>query len=251
MRNCFEQLRKHLQELVRPIQGTAARISYGLVAFSASSKRGKATDNSICLLFQTHFIGGSDMDTFKKLYHHSPNSDERSAFFTDNPDVLLQRLASVNPEGNEENLIALDIALDLPFGPLHNTKRVVALFTDEAFETGALKATSCQKIPELIEKLQARHIQLFMAVPESNAAAELAQVDRSEVEFVTKGGDGLAELNFQKVLGQIGKSISVSSMQAVKEPPYQRGLFGQEQWRVSQDDLADNDETLQKEPSQQ
>ena len=126
-------------------------------------------------------------------------------------------------------LLALDVAADLPFGPLSNTKRVIALFSDEAFEAGVNGSDSNRFIPELQKKLMARHIQLFAAIPEGDGANELAQTDRSEIEFVD-GGEGLGGVDFSRLLGQMGKSISGSSLQAGAEPTYQRALFGQDKW---------------------
>jgi hypothetical protein len=70
---------------------------------------------------------------------------------------------------------------------------------------------------------------VFVAIPESPASEELAMVDRSEIEFVD-GGNGLKGVDFKQLLGQMGKSISGSSMQAVGEPTYQRAIFGQDSW---------------------
>ena len=75
----------------------------------------------------------------------------------------------------------------------------------------------------------ARHIQLFAAIPEGAAANQLAETDRSEIEFID-GGAGLKNVDFSRLLGQMGKSISGSSLQAVSEPSYRRALFGQDKW---------------------
>jgi hypothetical protein len=129
-------------------------------------------------------------------------------------------------------LVALDIAADFPFGPLSKTKRVIAMFTDERIEGGVSKGGFNSMIPKLREKLMARHIQLFAALPDSPAAQLLAETDRSEIELV-QGGDGLKNVDFGKLLTQMGKSISVSSLQSTTEPHYEHALFGQDQWSES------------------
>ena len=60
-------------------------------------------------------------------------------------------------------------------------------------------------------------------------AASFASADMSELEQVD-GGDGLSGVNFKLLLAQMGKSISSASLQASREPAYQRSLFGQDQW---------------------
>ena len=133
------------------------------------------------------------------------------------------------PQGDEDMLVSLDIAADMPFGPLSNTKRVIALFSDEPFEGGINGNANNHRIPNLIEKIQQRHIQLFVAIPDSDAAQQLSTADRSEIELVD-GGQGLAGVNFALLLSQMGKSISGSSLQATEEPLYTRALFGQDKW---------------------
>ncbi len=123
-------------------------------------------------------------------------------------------------------MLALDCALDYPFGPVSNTKRIVALFSDEQFETGVYDRDYPSKIPDLINKIHARHIQLYMAMPDGPMVQQLAEANGSEVELIP-GGDGLASIDFSLLLGQLGKSISASKIQATGESQYTRALFGQ------------------------
>lgn len=220
MKNCFDQLRQHLGSLVAPMQGTVSKVRYGLVALSASK-------NGASQIYHVNFLRGP---WDYKLYTRGPNdSDPRNEYFTEDPDEVKQALDGLEPSGDEDMLLALDIAADLPFGPLSNTKRVIALFSDEPFEQGVLGTANHHLIPELRKKLMARHIQLFAAIPEGPAANQLGETDRSEIDFID-GGGGLKNVNFSRLLGQMGKSISGSSLQAVSEPPYQRAIFGQDKW---------------------
>lgn len=223
MQPCFDALRVHLDKVIQPLQGYVSRVRFGLVAQSAGSQRGQ-------IIYDHQFLCGAGLPALKKLYQRGPNDpDPRNEFFTEDPKRLTAVLAELTPQGNEEMMVALDIAADFPFGPLTNTKRVIALLSDEPFEDGVTKGKTNEKIAALSKKLMDRHIQLFMAVPESDASHELSQVDRSEVEFID-GGDGLKGVDFKQLLGQMGKSISGSSLQAIGEPPYQRALFGQDEW---------------------
>ena len=54
----------------------------------------------------------------------------------------------------------------------------------------------------------------------------------SELEFVS-GGGGLRSVDFSRLLSQMGKSISVMSLQSSSEPIYTRALFGQDTWDAS------------------
>ena len=226
MQPCFDALRTHLDKVIQPMQGYVSKVRFGLVAQSAGSVRGQA-------IYDHQFLCGSGMEALKKLYQKGPNDpDPRNEFFTIDPKKFAAALAALKPQGNEEMLLALDVAADFPFGPVSTTKRVIALFSDEAFEGGISKDALNAKIPALSKKLMDRHIQLFVAIPDSPAIQELAMVDRCEVELVD-GGNGLKGVDFKQLLGQMGKSISGSSLQAVGEPPYQRAIFDQDSWDTS------------------
>ena len=223
MQPCFDALRTHLDEIIKPLQGHASSIRFGLVAQSAGSIKRRP-------IYDHQFLCGSGLEVIRRLYQNAPNdSDPENAFFTSDPRILSSALAALSARGNEEMLVALDVAADFPFGAIANTKRVIALFSDESFEGGVSVGALNAKIPELSQKLMNRHIQLFVAIPDSPAVQELAQVDRSEIELVD-GGGGLGTVNFQELLAQMGKSISGSSLQMAAEPSYRRAIFGQDSW---------------------
>lgn len=216
MAPCFKALTDHLADISAPMQGFVAKTRYGLVTTSV----GKGEKSTV------HHIGGLGRNSMLDVLYGSARNDPA---FTDDPAELKSVLAALEPRGDEDMLLALDCALDFPFGPLSDTKRVIAMFSDEPLEQNASTPDKTGKIPLLIEKIQARRVQLFMALPLSPASEELAAADRSELEQVD-GGDGLAGVNFKLLLQQMGKSISSASLQSSKEPPYTRALFGQDQW---------------------
>jgi hypothetical protein len=226
MKPCIDKLRRHLDEVIKPLQGYASSIRFGLVAMSVTP-----SDNG-GLLYNVHFIKNSGQPAIKKLYSNLNNL--RDTFFTENTAVFTEKLADLTPSGDEDMLIALDFALDMPFGPVANTKRVIAVFSDEPFEGGILGDSQNALIPELIKKLQQRHIQLFVAIPDSDAVQLLSAADRSEIELV-EGGEGLASVDFKQLLLQMGKSISITSLQSIKESDYKKALFGQNTWVESSD----------------
>ena len=109
---------------------------------------------------------------------------------------------------------------------------MIAVFTDEPLEAGVSEAGPIAKIPELIQKLMSRRIQMFVSAPFSPALEQLGSLDRAEIEAVD-GGDGLKSVDFKKLLAQMGKSISVSSLQMGAEPAWKKAIYGQDRWSTS------------------
>ena len=219
MRPCFSQLREHLKALLYPLEQANFKVRFGLVAYAASSKRGVP-------VYDHTFIGGSGPEMITKLYGPRVSAND---FFTSDPGAVTRTLDGLEAQGNEHTLLALDIAADFPFGPAESTRRVIAVFTDEPLEAGVEEAAPVAKIPELIQKLMSRRIQLFVSAPFSGALEQLGSLDRAEIEAVNSG-DGLKSVDFKKLLAQMGKSISISSMQMGAEPAWKKAIFGQDQW---------------------
>ena len=219
MAPCFDALKTHLSDLSAPMQGFVAKIRYGLVTTSIA--KGQNT-------MVYHMTGLRGQQLLDSLYASSPNGGD-SGLFSENAADLRDSLTALKPQGDEDLLIALDCALDFPFGPLADTKRVIALFSDEPLEQNAFATERRTKVAALVQKIQARRVQLFMALPLSPTSEELASADRSELEQVD-GGDGLAGVDFKLLLQQMGKSISSASLQSSREPAYDRAIFGQNQW---------------------
>ena len=222
MRPCFAQLSQHLEQILKPMQGYVSQVRFGLVTINVGS-------NDSSQVYYVHGIGGINL--LDALY--DPQAPAATyPLFTNDPTSLSHSLNVTSIQGDEDMLLALDVALDFPFGPVSSTKRVIAMFSDEPFETGARVKERVSKLQALMQKIMDRHVQLFCAVPDGTAIQELAAVDRSEIELIDSG-DGLSGVDFAKLLGQIGKSVSASSLQMVSEPVVQRALFGQDAWGKS------------------
>ncbi len=230
----FEQLKVHLGKMLIPISQVGAKVRLGLVAHNAGM-----AEQSNEVVYQHIGLGG--VSIVELLYQKSANDgDNADQLFTRDAKRFTDSLNLIVPNGDEETLIALDCALDFPFGSLSNTKRVVVLLTDEPLEDGVFKGQNGDKIHDLIDKIHARHINLFCVMPESEQANQLAYADRSEIEFI-QGGDGLAHVKFDLLFGQMGKSISVASLQSTNEPPFKTGLYGQKEWTTSQSSMVSSD----------
>lgn len=223
MKPCFENLREHIKTLIYPLEQANFKVRFGLVAYAAgATRRGPKYDHI--------FIGGSGPEILKNLYSADVRDEN---FFTSDSTVVARALNGLTAQGDEDTLLALDIAADFPFGLSSTTRRVIAIFTDEPLEDGILKEAPMTKMPELIKKLMDRRIQLFVSAPFSPALELLGSLERAQIEVVD-GGDGLQSVDFKKLLEQMGKSISISTMQMGAESSWQKAIFGQDKWGTEQ-----------------
>jgi len=219
---CFGQVLQHLTDLLSPLQQANFRVRFGLVAYAAGKDRSGA-------VYDHTFVGGRGPELLKRLYDPQVHVED---YFAADPRVIERVLGNLKPGGNEDTLLALDIAADFPFGPAENTRRVIAVFCDEKLEDGISGDEPLSKLPEIIEKLQQRRIQLFVAAPFSPGLEQLAGLDRAVIEPVD-GGDGLKSVDFKQLFGQMGKSISMSSLQMGSEPVWKKAIFGQDRWSTN------------------
>jgi hypothetical protein len=218
MRPCIDQLRRHLRELVKPMQGYVGKVRFGLVSLSASRVNGDE-------VFKVNTLAGGT-DSLAALYG---SGRQQHDFFTDDPNRILAALDRIEITADEHNLLALDIALDHPFGSSSTTKRVIAMFSDEPLEAGVDRGEGVSQLDALVEKIHKRRVKLFCALPYSDAAQRLSEANGSEIEAVD-GGQGLASVDFKALLGQMGKSISVSALQGGLADESPSALFGQDGW---------------------
>lgn len=220
MRPCFDGLAKNIDQVIRPLQGFNFNVRLGLVAMNVG-----IADGGGQLVSTVTLAGGLD-----SIY------STQSELFTRDGSAFAAKLRSIEMEGDENHLLALDFALDFPFGPVSSTRRVVAMFSDEEIEDGSVTKEQMAMIPKLIEKAMARRVMLFAAMPFSPGLEALGSLDGAQIEPVS-GGDGLASVNFAKLMAQMARSISVSSAQGL-EASYTRALFGQDGWAAASGSFA-------------
>jgi hypothetical protein len=212
MRPCFEGLARNLDQVLSPLQGFDFKVRLGLVAMSLGSSAN----------------GGRVVRTVTLAGDEAPIYQASAELFTEDGRQFGAKLRGIELAGDENHLVALDCALDFPFGPIANTRRVVALFSDEKIEDGMVSDQDKSRIPELIRKITDRKVLLFASLPFSPALEMLGSVNGAQIEPV-EGGDGLASVNFGKLMVQMAKSISVSAMQG-EEGTYKKALWGQDRW---------------------
>ena len=149
-------------------------------------------------------------------------------YFTTDVAELRRGLGRLGCVGDEAPLVGLDSALDFPWR--ERCHRVVVMLTDEPFESGIFQEPQLAVLDALIEKMQALRVMLFLVAPASPTYETLAEADRCEWIEIDKVGDGLASVDFRKVLSHIGKSVSASNANQGPAKTVQRGIFGQATW---------------------
>ena len=221
MQPYIDGLKKNLAQLILPLQQSGLNVRFGLVSHSVTGESN----------YTISFLKPCSLALLKALYK---GQCDRNDFFTDNPRQFISVLDGLVTRGGENTPLGIDFALDFPFGPLSTTRRVVAFFSDECIENGEMGPGWQDIIPKLVDKAMARRILLYGFIPESPAALQLSEAERSEMTFWDCRN--IHQIDFGKLLAGMGKSISVSSIQATGEPPYTKALFEQDQWTVGESD---------------
>lgn len=229
MRPCIDGVRAHLADFMAGLKSNP-QVTWDLrvdfVAHSASETQEGAA------VFQRSLYNPMLIEA---LYS---DRSQAARFFTTDVEEFRRGLQDVPVKGNEASLIALDSALDFPWRDARQCHRVVIFMTDEKFETGVCVTEQRAQLPALQKKIQQLRVMLYIVAPDSPGFTELAAVDRSEYEVVGGQGRGLADVDFRQVLNYIGKSVSVSTLQATATESATRGLFGQASWTQGKFELT-------------
>jgi len=223
MRPCIEEVCKHIDSFLAGLKA-GGQFTWNL-RFDFIAHRGSTSgqlDN--IALFTTQSIYYPE--AWYPLYK---DNLQNAKFFTSDIGEFKNALNRVNPEGDEAPLVGLDFCLDLPWRPSETCHRVVILMTDEPFETGIAKDWQKSKLQKIIDKIIALRVMLYLVAPQSEFFDSLAAVPKCEYTPVDITGDGLASVNFAKVLEFIGRSVSKGG-QGQSAGIYSRGLFDQVNW---------------------
>ncbi|MBR4125039.1 MAG: hypothetical protein IKR13_02440 [Victivallales bacterium] len=225
MNPCFQKLRENLRRFLAPLNQASFSIRFGLLAYNMGVDGRNA-------IYEHTFIGGSDPQLLRGLYASSPDS---AKYFTSDAEAFLHSLGTVRPQGDENTPLALDIAADFPFAPVDESRRVIALFSNEKLESNFLEEQVPEdkplaKFPQVLRKIATRKIALYSYLPASNAAALMTRLPKSIIKSIDEGPDCWDKVDFGQILEQMGKSISVSSLQMTREPEYQPATYGQNTW---------------------
>ena len=223
---CFAKLKDKLGDLLAPLWQADFDARIGILGY-ASGRNGSTPVHDLT------FVGGTGTPMVRELYSAQP---EPQHFFTRETSVAGKVISGLTARGNEDTLLALDIALDFPFRPLSDCRRLIAVFTDEKLEDSVSGREPCKKIADIMAKVDSRHVSLFIMAPASPALEKMcveALTSAVTAHPIDKGGDGLNGVNFGDILGMLGKTLTVGSLQSEGEAPWKRAIFGQDQWNDS------------------
>ena len=228
MAPCIDGVRKNLDAFLDALAGDANRTIECRLDFLAHSC---GEDGG---LVRSQSLRKSGVELIQALYGQAP---QPAAFFTADRDAIRKGLKDVSVYGDEAMLIALDMALDFPWRAQAGCHRVVVLLTDEPLEANAIWPAQKAKLDALIDKVQKLGVKLYLVGPASPGLDTLAEADKCLYQKATQTYDGLGSIDFSKVLGQIGKSVSASVLQGRPEAGVKRALFGQDEWVASNDSI--------------
>ena len=220
MSPCFQKLRDNLRRFIQPLNQASFEIRYGLLAYNAGADGHKAIYEHTC-------VCGNDPALVTSLYCPQRNPDK---YFTRDADTFLRALDSIRTQGDENSPLALDIAADFPFAEIAESRRVIAFFSNEKLEDGILETEPLAKFQQVLQKIARRKISVYGYLPASNASAMMMRLPRAIIKAVDEGASCWDHVDFGQLLEQMGKSISVSSLQMVREPEYQKAIYGQDSW---------------------
>lgn len=208
MQPCFDAVRNNVEKLIEGLQTDANvnwDVRFDLLAFHDTVDEG-GIFRSGGEIHSYRSVNCGTMELIENIYR----SRNAAPFFTKDLSKLKAAMQDTKMEGEEMQLLALDIAMDFPWRDSSNCHRVVILLTDEAVETGVLVERQVEQIERMKKKLQEKRIKLFIIAPESDAFFKMAEADRCEYTDLEASQDGLRSVDFSKMLATIGRSVSVS-----------------------------------------
>lgn len=224
MSPCFQAVRENIGKLLEGLQTDAQTtwdVRFDFLAFHDMSS---LIDGDIHY-YRTVNLGAECIDQI----YGGEASAQSGDFFTKDLSRFREALAQVEIEGEEMQLLALDVAMDFPWRPSSSCHRVIVLLSDESVETGIQVKEQEKRVADLMNKLQEKRIKLFIIAPESPLFFKISEADRCEYTDLQGSRDGLSSVDFSKLLATIGRSVSISqSYDGGKTEP--KPLFGQNTW---------------------
>lgn len=239
MKPCFDQLRNSIKSFVKPFKEEGfTSLRLGLLAYNAGPSNGK-------WVYRNTFINGDAPENMNVLY--GDDEDAQESLFTRSGDgfvdveTFCNRLDSVVCCADENTPLALDCAGDFPFEPICTTRRIIVLFTDEKLEDGVLKeealGENCSTLEKVMDKIiNQRHASLYYFGPHCEGSEMIEEFSRVIVNNVkdyserSEGENVWADIDFERILEGMAKSISHSVLQVMDEGDYSKAVYGQDKW---------------------
>jgi len=231
MSPCFQALRKRIVDFAKATAGPNMAMLDLRLGFVAM----KADPDSHTWITECCVPRISAWDAL-----YGGNQQVLDSFWCD-ASQFARQIAEIETGADEDTLMAIDFALDAPWRTHQTCHRVVVTLTDEPPETGVRPEERRLRIPELVAKINALHVKLFIVGPYSEMLVELEAADKCEYFQIADAdvGRGLASFDFGRLLASIGKSISIPTLQA-RSVPVRRALFGQDRWVTGGDFRMDS-----------
>ena len=229
---CLEGLKNNIASFIEGIQGDGQNswdVRFDFVSHqSLLNAQGGVVINHSSLY---------NSDLLDVLY-----GDVRGRFFTRDVGEFKAGINRIKTKGDESPLIAIDSCLDFPWRDEGEGHRVVVFLTDEPFETCLKPEMEKEYIDHVIQKIMDLNVIFFLIAPDSEGFERISSADKSEYVVIESEVPGLTAVDFtnfdfQNLLSQIGKSVSVSSFGQQKShtiKSVKRGVFGQSGWGVSE-----------------
>jgi hypothetical protein len=247
MKPCIDGVKAHISSFLEGLKADRQRtwdVRFDFLAHCALFTDHGTIGHAHFSLFHNVNNVGEGNSVLDALYNSQQGRGGR--FFTTDIEEFKRGLDEIEVAGDEGPLVALDSCLDFPWRNVDECHRVIIFMTDEPFETSSNPDMERGFLEEILQKTQDLRVLLFIVAPDSAGYEELAEVDKSEYEAVESESNGLADVDFGKLLSGIGKSVSVSTanQQGVSvEKKVKRGVFGQMEWGSVEGDVDLTDRT--------
>lgn len=238
MKECFHGVSKHIGELMERLVSNHQMhwdVRFDFLAFQNGNH-----DEGLHWFRSVNYHASSAL--VKALY--GGNEMALAHFFTADVEQFSREVEAITKEPlilEEEQLLALDIAMDYPWRPADQCHRVVVLMTDETVESGIFVEKQLAKLSELRDKVDAKHIKLFVIAPECESFYELTMADHSEYQQVPEYGLD-CDFSLRSMIAEIGASLSSKCHVLADEDTTTKPLplFGQASWLSNPDIFADD-----------
>jgi len=117
-------------------------------------------------------------------------------------------LALVQTGGNEFTAGAIDYCISgMKWRKISN--KFLLLFTDEPLEGGDKIEESKSKFNDLLKKIVSNHIYLYFYGPKCPYYNQFSQLSKADAVFLES--DNFNNLDFKNIMGNLGKTVSLSS----------------------------------------
>lgn len=227
MTPCLEMVTRNISGFISGLKSNANMqwdLRLDFLTFKASRLESQGR-----LVFDFRTIHNNNTPSLHQALYGASEA-KADAFFTDDSHLFSSELQTAEASRDEAPLNALDCCLDFPWRTASKSHRAIIHFTDEPLEQGVDNYYCGDKIGKLIDKFHKLNVILYIIAPKSPGYMRLSGVDKAEYLRQNVRAKGLAGIDMAGILADIGKTLSVTTLQMPANPVYARGIFGQKDW---------------------